>query len=367
MKGSHGISIYVVNKDGQRVETIAKVDKKDGIDLETTIDISLQQDLYQSFQNDKSASVAINPQNGEVLALVSTPTFSSNDFILGISQEKWDDLNNDKTQPLFNRFKASVVPGSSMKPITGAIGLDTKSLDPLKDFGAEMKWQKDSSWGDFFVTTLHAPTPNNLKNALIQSDNVYFAKAALEIGKDNLIKGYKKLKIGEKIPFELSLNQSQYASNDFNEDIQIADSGYGQGQILMNPVQMASIYSAFVNEGNIMTPHILRSTEKSTWIEGAFSKETSNTIKEALIGVVNEGTGQSIKMNGVTLAGKTGTGEIKASQEDTTGTEIGWFTVMTTDSSKPVVISTMVEDVKNRGGSSYVVKNMKKAVQNYLK
>lgn len=79
------------------------------------------------------------------------------------------------------------------------------------------------------------------------SDNVYFAKAALEIGKDNLENGYKKLKIGEKIPFELSLNKSQYTSDKFNDEIQIADSGYGQGQILMNPVQMASIYSAFVN------------------------------------------------------------------------------------------------------------------------
>lgn len=367
LKGKDGIGIYVVNKDGQRVETIAKMDKEDGSDLTLTIDIKLQKDLYNAFQNDKSASVAINPQNGEVLALVSTPTFSSNDFILGMSKDTWDALNNDKAQPLYNRFKGTVVPGSSMKPITAAIGLDTKSLDPSIDFKAEMKWQKDSSWGKYYVTTLHAPTPNNLRNALIQSDNVYFAKAALKIGKDNLSKGYQKLKIGESIPFELSLNKSQYTSGDFSKDIQIADSGYGQGELLMNPVQMASIYSAFVNEGNIMTPHILKSTESSVWIDSAFTKETCKTITNDLIGVVNEGTGKAMKMNGITLAGKTGTGEIKASQEDTTGTEVGWFTVMSVDSSKPIVISTMVEDVKNRGGSSYVVNHMKSSVQNYLK
>lgn len=367
LKGKDGVGIYVVNKDGQRVETIAKMDKKDGSDLTLTIDIKLQKDLYNAFQNDKSASVAINPQNGEVLALVSTPTFSSNDFILGMSKDTWDALNNDKAQPLYNRFKGTAVPGSSMKPITAAIGLDTKSLDPSIDFKAEMKWQKDSSWGKYYVTTLHAPTPNNLRNALIQSDNVYFAKAALKIGKDNLSKGYQKLKIGESIPFELSLNKSQYTSGDFSKDIQIADSGYGQGELLMNPVQMASIYSAFVNEGNIMTPHILKSTESSVWIDSAFTKETCKTITNDLIGVVNEGTGKAMKMNGITLAGKTGTGEIKASQEDTTGTEVGWFTVMSVDSSKPIVISTMVEDVKNRGGSSYVVNHMKSSVQNYLK
>ena len=90
------------------------------------------------------------------------------------------------------------------------------------------KWQKDSSWGNYYVTTLHAPTPNNLKNAIIYSDNVYFARSAVEIGKDELTSGYDKLKIGKKIPFELSLNLSQYLNKDSNfDDQKLADSGYG--------------------------------------------------------------------------------------------------------------------------------------------
>ena len=366
LKGSHGVGIYIVDENGSTVDTIAEKQKEDGQTIELTIDIKLQQDLYEAFQNDKSASVALNPKTGEVLALVSTPTFSSNDFILGLSTEKWNALNDDKNQPLYNRFKATVVPGSSMKPITAAIGLDSGALDSSKDMNAQMKWQKDSSWGSYYVTTLHAPNPNTLKNALIESDNVYFAKAALAIGKDNLKNGYQKLKIGEEIPFELSLTKSQYASNDYSDEIQIADSGYGQGQMLMNPVQLSSIYTAFVNDGNIMTPHIVKSTKQSVWIKEAFTQKTCQEIKEALIGVVESGTGKAMKMEGVTLAGKTGTAEIKASQSDTTGTEMGWFTVMA-DTSKPIVITTMVEDVKNRGGSSYVVKNMKSSLSHYLK
>ena len=311
----------------------------------------------------------MNPNTGEILALVSTPSFNSNDFILGMSTEKWDELNNNEMKPLNNRFKATFVPGSSMKPITGAIGLDTDSLDKDKDFNAEMKWQKDSSWGSYYVTTLHAPKPNNLKNAFIYSDNVYFAKAALEIGKDNLESGYKKLKIGEKIPFELSLNKSQYTSDKFNDEIQIADSGYGQGQILMNPVQMASIYSAFVNNGDIMTPYIVQDTDSKIWIENAFSETTAKEICEDLKGVINDPNGTAYAMNSskYQLAGKTGTGEIKASQDDTTGTEIGWFTVMTVDSDNPILITSMVEDVKNRGGSGYVVNHTKQLLDNYLK
>lgn len=368
LKGKDGVSIYIVDANGERQKTLASQDKQDGKNITLTIDITLQNNLYQSFQKDKSASVAMNPKTGEILALVSTPTFDSNDFILGMSVSKWDGLNNDKNKPLSNRFKSTWVPGSTMKPITAAIGLNTKSLDSSKDFGAAMKWQKDSSWGSYYVTTLHAPQPNNLKNALVYSDNVYFAKAALTIGKDNLEKGYKSLKIGEEIPFELSLNKSQYTSSDFKDEIQIADSGYGQGQILMNPVQMTSIYSAFVNDGKMMKPHILKSTESQVWSE-AFSKNVADEIKNDLVGVINDshGTGHSFYHSGMTLAGKTGTGEIKSSQDDNSGTEIGWFTVMTTDSSTPIVISTMVEDVKGRGGSGYVVDRMKVPFDQYVK
>lgn len=367
LKGTNGATISIVDENGSTKSTVATQEKQDGQDITLTIDIDLQRDLYNAFDEDQSASVAMNPTNGEVLALVSTPSFDSNDFIYGFSTEEWDDLNNDEDQPLTNRFRATWVPGSTMKAITAAIGLETDSLDASKDFGAEMKWQKDSSWGDYFVTTLHAPNPNNLRNALIYSDNVYFAKAALEIGKDNLEKGYQSLMIGEDIPFELALTKSQYTSDSFDDEILIADSGYGQGQILMNPVQMTSIYSSFMNDGKMMTPHVVKSTETSVWAE-PFSKETTDEIKSDLIQVVedNNGTAHALNNSQYQLAAKTGTGEIKDSQDDTTGTELGWLSVASTDSSKPIVITTMVEDVKGRGGSNYVVNGVKQPLMSYL-
>ena len=157
--------------------------------------------------------------------------------------------------------------------------------------------------------------------------------------------------------------------NKQKHEIQIADSGYGQGQILMNPVQMASIYSAFVNNGDIMTPYIVQDTDSKIWIENAFSETTAKEICEDLKGVINDPNGTAYAMNSskYQLAGKTGTGEIKASQDDTTGTEIGWFTVMTVDSDNPILITSMVEDVKNRGGSGYVVNHTKQLLDNYLK
>ena len=369
LRGSSSGKIDLVDKNDKVIENLCALEiDKSPQDITLTIDIDLQQSLYNEYQNDKSASVALNPKTGEVLALVSTPSYSNNDFVLGLSTDKWNALNNDSNQPMMSRYKQTYTPGSTMKPITAAIGLETKTIDPDKDLGAKDKWQKDSSWGSYYVTTLHAPSPNNLKNAITYSDNVYFARSALNIGKDNLFKYYKNLKISERIPFELALNKSQYINkNQKVSDQLIADSGYGQGQILMNPLQLASIYSAFVNNGSIYRPHLVEQGEQM-WIQRVFSDKTVKTIKEDLINVIadEKGTGHAIYRDNVILAGKTGTAEIKQSQSDTTGTELGWFTVMTTDSKQPLLITTMVEDVKDRGGSGYVVEHTKTPLDLYL-
>ena len=369
LRGITSGKIDLVDKNDKVIKELChKEVKMSPQDITLTIDIDLQQSLYNEYQNDKSASVALNPKTGEVLALVSTPSYSNNDFVLGLSIDKWNELNNDVNQPLLYRYKQTYTPGSTMKPITAAIGLETKSIDLDKDLGAEDKWQKDSSWGNYYVTTLHAPTPNNLKNALTYSDNVYFARSALNIGKENLFKYYKNLRIGEKIPFELSLNRSQYINKKQKVNDQlIADSGYGQGQILMNPVQLASIYSSFINNGSIYRPHIVKKGEQM-WIQRVFSDQTVKTIKEDLINVIADenGTGHSIYHENIQLAGKTGTAEIKQSQSDTTGSELGWFTVMTTDSKRPILMTTVVEDVKGRGGSGYVVEHTKTPLDSYF-
>lgn len=369
LRGITSGKIDLVDKNDKVIKELChKEVKMSPQDITLTIDIDLQQSLYNEYQNDKSASVALNPKTGEVLALVSTPSYSNNDFVLGLSTDKWNALNNDVNQPLMSRYKQTYTPGSSMKPITAAIGLETKAIDPDKDLGAKDKLQKDSSWGNYYVTTLHAPSPNNLKNAITYSDNVYFARSALNIGKENLFKYYKNLKIGKKVPFELALNKSQYINKKQKvSDQLIADSGYGQGQILINPLQLASIYSAFVNNGSIYQPHIVQGQTK-IWIKNVFSKETTKIIKEDLINAIADenGTGHAIYHDNVILAGKTGTAEIKQSQSDTTGTELGWFTVMTIDEKQPILMTTVVEDVKNRGGSGYVVEHTKAPLDLYL-
>ncbi len=105
LKGQDGIKISIANEFGNEKKVLASIAKEDGKDIKLTIDSSLQLDLYEQFKDDKSSSVAMNPYTGEVLALVSTPSYDNNDFIMGMSEEKWNSLNEDENKPLYNRFR----------------------------------------------------------------------------------------------------------------------------------------------------------------------------------------------------------------------------------------------------------------------
>lgn len=365
LRAKDGHKISILDSEGNEKEALAMEPAQDGEDITLTIDINWQTQVYQAYQEDESCSVVMNPKTGEVLALVSTPSYDSMAFVLGLSQEQWDALNSDAAQPLYNRVRETWVPGSSFKPVIGAIGLSTGTLTADEDLGASgLSWQKDSSWGDYYVTTLHEYSgAANLRNALVYSDNIYFAKTALQIGADTLAQQLEKLGFNQEIPFDISMTSSQYSNTEgIDTEIQLADSGYGQGQILVNPLHLACIYSAFFNEGDMIAPYLEYEEGKtpSYWIEDAFTPEAAQTIYEDLQEVVSDagGTGHNAaSVSGVTLGGKTGTAEIKDSQEDTEGTELGWFAVYNTGVSDEdtVLMLNMVEDVKGRGGSGYVV------------
>ena len=364
LKGKNGCRVYIVNSEGKEKEELAYILVQDGHNIKLTIDANLQSSLYEQFKEDKSCSIAMNPYSGEILALVSTPSYDNNDFIMGLSSEQWTALNEDEDKPMYNRFRQVWCPGSTFKPIIAAIGLQSGAINPTEDYGnVGLSWQKDASWGSYYVTTLHAYEPVILENALIYSDNIYFAKAALKIGSEEMESSLTGLGFNEELPFEIKMAESQFSNTDgIKTEIQLADSGYGQGQILVNPLHMACIYSAFCNEGNIIKPYLVYQNEAEIeyWIPGAFSNETASRVLEGTKKVVNDstGTGYAAHRDDIVLAGKTGTAEIKASKEDTSGTELGWFAIYTAekDIECPILIISMVEDVKGRGGSGYVVK-----------
>ena len=374
LRGIDGKEIYITDEKGNRLTTLAKQEKQDGKDVKLTIDNNIQKKLYEQLKDDKGFFVVMNPKTGELLATVSTPSYDSNDFVLGLTNDKWNELNNDADKPLYNRFLQSYCPGSTFKPITAAVGLASGKLTTDTTFNySGLKWQKSSSWGDIYITTLTAYSgAKNIRNALIHSDNIFFAQAAMQIGSATFCEELKKLgfneSINEQIKFPLTIKKSQYSNSDkIDNEKKLADSGYGQGDVLVNPIHMASIYSAFANEGNMIKPYIEYKENAQAEIlkENVFSAEIANTIKDDLIQVVEnpEGTAKDMKTAGVTIAGKTGTAELKTSQNDTEGGLLGWFDCFTVNnqSGNDILIISMVENTQNNGngGSHYLIKKIK--------
>ncbi len=370
LRGIDGSEIYIVDEQGNKISEIVKQDKKDGNNVKLTIDSDLQSKIYEQMKSDKGFFVVMHPTSGELLALVSTPTFDSNDFVVGMTTKQWNDLNNDESKPLYNRFTQKYCPGSTFKPITASIGLTTGKINENEEFNYDGKsWQKDNSWGDYHITTLTAYNePKNLLNAIIHSDNIYFAQAALKIGSNTFVEKLNQMGFNETIEFPLYLAKSQYA-NENSEKIEgetkLADSGYGQGSILVNPIHMASIYSAFANQGNMIKPNIIYGEDKQILKEAVITKESADTVKEALIQVVEnkEGTANDMKINGTTIAGKTGTAELKTSSDDTKSGTLGWFDCFTLNraNGNDLLIISMVENVQNNqdGGSHYLIKKIR--------
>ena len=365
LKGTDGIEIYIEDSKGNKISTIAQKNVQNGENIKLTIDINIQNKLYNELKNDKGFFVVMQPLTGEILALVSTPSYNANDFVLGLSNDEWNKLKNDESKPMYTRYLQTWCPGSTFKPITGAIGLSTGKITADEEFNYDgLSWQKDSSWGDYRITTLTAYNGSkNLRNALVHSDNIYFAQLALKIGKDTFVENLQKLKFNQNIDFVLNASKSQYSNSDtIEKETLLADSGYGQGQILVNPIHMASIYSAIANEGNMVKPYLEYKENNSVEYlsEGVFTKEAVDTIKQDLIQVVEdeEGTAHDMKINNITIAGKTGTAELKQSKEDE-GETLGWFNCFTTDTNNPLLIISMVENASQNGGSHYLIKKIR--------
>ncbi|KOR65448.1 penicillin-binding transpeptidase domain-containing protein [Clostridium botulinum] len=370
LRGIDGVKINIVNKHSDEVKVIYNREVKNGEDIKLTIDSNLQQVAYNALEDNKGATVNINPNTGEVLSLVSTPSYNPNDFVLGLLTDKWNELNTNESKPLYNRFQSNITPGSAFKPITAAIGIESNVLNPNDDKGiVGLKWQKDDSWGGYKITRVKDyGFPSNLENALIFSDNIYFARVALDVGAENFEKKLKEFGIGEKIPFEYGVSVSQFSSKDvISNEILLADSGYGQGDILMNPLQLAITYTMFTNEGNILKPYLeyKENNEKNIWKSNVISKETSKIILNDLESVVNKpsGSAHGLYEQDINISAKTGTAEVKLAQDDENGTEIGWVVATTTNKDTNILVTTFVEDVKGKGGSGYVIPIVKKVIQ----
>lgn len=344
LHGSDGYSIEIKDNANSVQTTLLTKEKKDGQNIQTTIDANMQTLIYEQMKLDAGAAVALHPKTGETLALISTPAYDPNDFVLGMDPITWYDISNDANQPLRNRFIASYVPGSTFKSITGAIGLQNGTITNDTEYqkAVNWKWQKDRSWGNYTIPTTHEyKEPSNLCNALIYSDNIYFAQLADSIGSTTFSSYLKQLGFNETLDYPFSITPSTYGEeHELDNAITLAVSGFGQGKIQVSPIHLTALYTMFVNDGNMVQPYLLyEEGAPRIWKQNVISSDTAAIIYEDLIKTYD------IFNNNPSHAGaKTGTAQVG-------NTEIGWICGIRND----LALTIMIDDTSTRGGSAYNV------------
>lgn len=365
LRGERGGLIEITDESGNSRSELIRKDAVDGQNVQLTISSKQQKKLYQTLSSggDAGAMVLMNPTDGNLLALVSAPSYNPNKMVTGLTQAEWDAYSANEKLPFINRVTTRYAPGSTFKAITAAAGLMEKvtTADKTHEISG-LQWRKDDSWGGYYVKRVKSLSPVNMVDALVYSDNIYFAMEATEMGSAKFIDGIQKFGFDDNFGLdELYLKPSQYANEshkDLSSEVLLADTSYGQGEMLMSPIHLAAAFTPFVNEGKLVKPVLIVGKETSD-PEVIITPEAANTVKDALGEVVSRQGGTAHTLNSIAggLAGKTGTAELKAKKGEK-GQENGFFVVFDTDSPS-YLLSAVIEEVNGRGGSHYVVDKLK--------
>ena len=353
LRGTDGGQISIQN--GDNIHPLLTKKAVNGKSLKLTIDANQQKTAYTQLAGKAGSVVTMNPTNGELLTLASSPSYDPNAFVNGISQTDYDKYANNTSLPFLSRFAQRYAPGSTFKMLTAAIALQNKTITPdtTKSISG-LKWQKDSSWGDYKVTRTVDAASENMTQALVNSDNIWFAQVALKMGASAYLKGLAPLfKTQADLPLTMKKAQISNSGKLASETL-LADTAYGQGQLLLSPIEQAAMYSTIANGGTMQQPTLIQGTKgKRTNI--VLQANAANTVKTALTHVVSDqaGTAHNLAIDGHTIAAKTGTAELKQKQ-DTDGKENGFLVAMDADKNTYLTVA-LIEGT----GSDDVVTAMK--------
>lgn len=313
-----------------------------GADVVTTIVPAVQQQLYDDLAKyPRAAGVAIDPRTGAVLAMASVPSYDPNDF-----DAKFAALSNDPSSPLVDRALDGLYPpGSTFKIFTAASALDagTVSMDSHFD---------DPGYLQIGNFTLHdneseATGYADLTTAFALSSNVDFAQIALKMGVDQFYDYIGRWGIGESLDFQLPAQRSSVPPKGDIVPGELAQMGFGQGALLMTPMQMALIGAAIANAGEEPRPYVVRQVIRNGAVASVYSSSTlanpvsadaAANVTKMMIAVVQRGTGTPAQLPHVTVAGKTGTAT------NPLGKSHAWFVAFAPAENPRVAVAVVVEN-----------------------
>jgi len=350
LRGTRGANQMEVDSMGNIKRELGIINPNPGSDLVLSIDANLQKKIYDSLNDilektktKTAAAVAINPQNGEVLAMISIPSYDNNLFAQKISETDYSKLINNSNKPLFNRaISGEYPPGSTIKPVIATAALSEGIITPstiISGLGGVLKIG-NYSFGDW-----KAHAPSDVRKAIAESNDIFFYTIGGGYGKieglgmNRMKKWYNLYGFGQLSGIDIGGESSglipdeQWKQNKIGEKWSIGNSYHaaiGQGYITATPLQLANYTSTIANGGTLFKPHIVSQIKKGDEIltliqpqvirSNFVSPDIINVIREGMRQVVTEGTAQSLKDLPVDIAGKTGTAQFGSNNQTH-----GWF------------------------------------------
>ncbi|MGH9786789.1 MAG: penicillin-binding protein 2, partial [Terriglobia bacterium] len=368
LKGTDGARRVVVNTFGSEVAVLDQTPPSPGRDLRLTLDYDLQAVAEQGFQEDTGALVALNPQTGEVLALVSRPTFDPNLFAGGISSQDWARLMSDPKLPLVNRaIQAQLAPGSIFKILMATAALQTGTATEETSYycpgGADFYGRYFRCW----QSRGHGRV--NLHQAIVHSCDVFFYNLGKNLGVEHIADYSSQLGLGHRTGIDLPNEQSgtvpspEWKERVFREKWYPGETislAIGQGALTATPLQMAYSIGGIAAGGHFVRPHLIaveelaargRKVPAGSEMQVALTEETVAAVTDALYGVVNEGgTGGRARIVGLDVGGKTGTAQVASLQTARSAKEAGnpladnaWFVGLAPRRNPEIVVAVLYQ------------------------
>ena len=374
LMGTDGQRRVIVNSVGKEVSKDTTQEAIPGKQIQLSIDYDLQLVAEQSLGARPGAVVALDPRNGEVLAMVSHPAADPNDFAVRISADEWKKLNEDPEKPLLNRaIQAQLAPGSVFKIVTATAMLEdhvpTEGFTTFCPGYASFFGRQYHCWVYYAKTGRKSHGVTNLHEAILKSCDVFFYTVGLRLGIDRLAYYASHFGIGHKTGIDLPseepglmpspgwvqrvLHRKWYQG----EVISVAT---GQGAVTTTPVQLARMIGGIASGGVFMQPHMLKDAPNVAAERFPISESTVEKITDAMYGVVNEpgGTGGQLRLAGIELSGKSGTAQVigydtlARIHKEKKFDDNAWFVGYAPRRNPEIVVSVLVQESGKHGGEA---------------
>ncbi|KAB7745621.1 penicillin-binding protein 2 [Nostocoides sp. F2B08] len=339
----------------RRISDVIAGQRPSGVNVELTIDPATQIAAEEALGGQKGAAIALDPSTGAILAMVSRPTYDPNVLAshdMAAVQDAWTELNEDPDQPLLNRtISQTYPPGSTFKVVTAAAALSTGRYTLESELDAPDVLdlpQTDADLPNYGGSSCDPSGVQSMIEALAISCNTAFGSLGLELGAEVIREQSARFGIGDTLRVPMNVARSVFPTEELDPP-SLAQSAIGQRDVRMTPLQVAMVSAAIANRGIVMQPYLIESvvgndlsvleTAAPQELSEAVDPEVASQLSLMMQRVVQTGSGQSAQIDGVTVAGKTGTAEVGEGRR-----AHAWFTGFAPADDPQVAVAVVVEN-----------------------